>query len=128
MHLPGIRMLPPISVPRPNVDAQDAISAASPPLDPPTVRRTSYGLLVIPIRLFLVSCHLLTSGILVVAKIIAPAFFAKATHSASSFETVFLRASNPNVCNFPLTQVLSFVVKGTPRKGFDANSSEIISI
>lgn len=41
IQLPGIRMLPPISVPRPNTDAHDAISAPSPPLDPPTVRRIS---------------------------------------------------------------------------------------
>lgn len=94
-----------------------------PPLEPPTVLRASYGLFVWPIRLFRVSCHLLTSGILVVPTIMAPDFFAKEIHSASSFAIVFLRASKPSVCSLPPTQVLSFVVNGTPRKGFAANSS-----
>lgn len=61
---------------------------------------------------------------LVVAITIAPAFFAKETHSASSFEIVLFRAINPNVWSLPSTAVLSFVVNGTPRKGLAANSSE----
>lgn len=116
-------MLPPISVPKPNADEHDAISAASPPLEPPTVRRTSYGLFVWPIKLFRVSCQRFTSGIFVVAIIIAPAFLASATHSASSLDVVVLRESNPNVCNLPATLVLSFVVNGTPKNGFKANSA-----
>lgn len=83
----------------------------------------SYGLFVEPIKLFLVSCHLFTSGTLVVANKRAPAFFTNAMHSASSLEVTFFRASKPNVCNRPCTLVLSLVVNGTPRNGFCWNSS-----
>lgn len=40
----------------PNADIQEVTAAPSPPEDPPTVRLVSYGLLVCPINIFLVSC------------------------------------------------------------------------
>lgn len=45
-----------LQLPSPNAVAADATKAASPPEDPPTVRRTSYGLFVCPVNRFLVSC------------------------------------------------------------------------
>lgn len=42
--------------PNPNAVPQDVIKAPSPPLEPPTVLRVSYGLFVPPTRLFLDSC------------------------------------------------------------------------
>ena len=44
----GILRLPPISVPRPRIDPPPAISAASPPEDPPGVLLWSWGLRVLP--------------------------------------------------------------------------------
>lgn len=59
---------------------------------------------------------------------IAPAFLANATHSASSFDLVFLRDKSPKVCSLARTHVLSFVVNGTPKNGFCANSSSEICL
>ena len=44
----GTRMEPPPSLPTPPADMPAAIAAASPPLEPPGVRRRSHGLLVGP--------------------------------------------------------------------------------
>lgn len=44
------------NVPRPIGDMHELITAASPPDEPPTVRRLSYGLLVVPIMLLRDSC------------------------------------------------------------------------
>lgn len=112
--------------PKPKHVPQLLIKAPSPPLDPPTVRLWSYGLFVCPVRLFLLSCHLFTSGMFVVAIMIAPASFINRIHSASSSDRVVGRDNRPRVCNFPFTEVLSLVVNGTPRNGFRWNSSGVI--
>ena len=44
----GPRMLPPMSLPRPRKPSPAARHAAVPPDDPPGVRLTSHGLLVVP--------------------------------------------------------------------------------
>lgn len=44
----GIRILPPISVPKPRTDPCDAIKAASPPEEPPGVQSGSKGFFVRP--------------------------------------------------------------------------------
>ena len=44
----GTRMLPPVSVPRSIAEPPAAMIAPAPPLLPPGVRPTSYGLLVWP--------------------------------------------------------------------------------
>ena len=47
----GIRMDPPTSDPTPKTDPPDAMSAASPPDDPPTIRPRWYGFLDRPYTL-----------------------------------------------------------------------------
>ena len=80
----GRRTLPAASLPSPNGDPQAAISAASPPLDPPGVRVKSYGLLVRPkIRLSLSKANS-RSGRLVRAIGAPPAARSRATSAASS--------------------------------------------
>jgi hypothetical protein len=54
-RLDGIRILPPISLPKPNTDPPPAISEPSPPDDPPTPRVVSWGFLVTPNTGFVVS-------------------------------------------------------------------------
>ena len=44
----GMRTEPPMSVPMPSGEPRAAISAPSPPEEPPAVRRVSYALLVVP--------------------------------------------------------------------------------
>lgn len=68
-----------------------------------------------------------TSGTFVVPITIAPDSFAFFMHSASSLEISVSRDLSPKVILFPWTDVDSFVVKGTPKKGFSSKSLLVYS-
>jgi hypothetical protein len=61
----GMRMEPPPSLPIPPAEQNEAMAAASPPLDPPGVRSRFHGLLVRPVMKLSVSKVDRNSGVLV---------------------------------------------------------------
>src|SRR5262245_33051292 len=83
----GTRIEPPPSLPTPPAEQHAAMSAASPPLDPPGVRSRSHGLLVWPRRALCVSHAIKNSGTLVVPSTMAPAAFNLETSGASELAT-----------------------------------------
>ena len=106
MSLPGSRKLSPA-----------ASAAAPPPVEPPGVRVTSHGLLVVP-KIGLVLCQSAASGgTLVLPRSTAPAARRRATITASRAGWWFEYAGEPAVVRTPATSSVSFTVHGTPWNG-----------
>jgi hypothetical protein len=80
----GTRIDPERSLPIPAGESCAATAAASPPLDPPAVRFKSCGLFVRPKIGLSVSYGIAISEVLVLPRMIAPAFFNRAMTIASS--------------------------------------------
>ena len=110
----GLRELPPMSVPRPSGEPHAAITAASPPLDPPGERSASHGFTVRPCSGLSVSRKARNCATLVLASGIAPAARNRATCTSSVAATALRRATIPNVEGIPATSMQSFTVTGTP--------------
>src|SRR5207248_5365124 len=78
----GTRMDPPPSLPTPPAEHPLAMTAASPPLEPPAVRDKSQGLLLRPYSRLSVSHAMRSSGVFVTPSTIAPACFSRSTKGA----------------------------------------------
>lgn len=83
------------SVPRPSGDIPAAIAADSPPLEPPGVRLRSHGLFDRPLSRLSLSIQYENSGRLVLASRMPPAFFRRATVTASASGTRPLKIGEP---------------------------------
>ena len=94
-----------------------ATAAASPPLEPPVVRLTSQGLLVVPKMRLPVSHQRANSGRLVLAIITPPASRSRVTTVASLSGTLSAKMSEPPVVLMPAVSTQSLTVKGTPWSG-----------
>ena len=81
--LAGWRIDPPTSLPIPRGDMPLDTAAASPPLEPPVVRVSSHGFLVVPNMRLPVSHHRANSGRFVFAIITPPASSSRVTTVAS---------------------------------------------
>ena len=110
-------MLPPESEPIPNPEHPAATAAASPPLDPPGVRVTSYGFEVRPKTSLTVSSPPPHGGQLVLPTTTAPADRSRATTTASLPATMPTRSGTPATSGSPATPSVSLTVKGTPQSG-----------
>ncbi len=114
----GIRTEPPPSVPRLSGPAPSATAAALPPLEPPAVRRGSYGLPVTPCRGLSVTPFQPNSGVVVLPTKTAPDSRSRATDGASSSKEPSSRAvSEPRSVGAPRISRMSFTVTGTPSTG-----------
>src|SRR5579864_9228522 len=113
----GTRMEPPPSLPTPPAEHPDAIAAASPPLEPPGVRDRSQGLLVRPYRRLSVSHAIRSSGVLVVPRIMAPAFRKHQTSGASCTATRPARSLLPASQRMPFTSIALLMLIGIPCNG-----------
>ncbi len=114
-----------MSAPRPMGLPPAAMIAASPPVEPPAMRRVSQGLRVRPYTLLADSSHSPHSETLVVPSTMAPAARSRATWGASSSATMSLRATTPAVQGSPSTAISSLMVHGTPKKGGRGSGSSV---
>ena len=90
-----MRIEPPPSEPCASVPMPAASAAAAPPLDPPGVRVSSYGLRVAPNRRFSVVGRAPISGVFVLPISTAPARRRRATQAASEPGMLPANASEP---------------------------------
>jgi hypothetical protein len=88
--------------------------APSPPDEPPTVRRTSYGLFERPYTRLSLSIHMQSSDTFVTPSGIAPAFRKRVTVVASWVAMTSFRATSPELWGIPVSAKASLIVHGTP--------------
>ena len=110
-------MEPPPSVPMPSSEPPPAISAASPPLEPPEVRAGSNALSVRPCGTDSVSYDHMYSGTVVFASTTAPARLTRSTTVASASGTFPSRAADPVRHGSPATASESLMLIGSPSSG-----------
>src|ERR1700678_4745130 len=94
-----------------------ALAAAHPPLDPPGVRAKAHGLLVRPYKRLSVSQAIRSSGVLVVPRMMAPAFLRRVTSGASSRATKPARSRVPASQRKTSTLNELLTLTGTPCNG-----------
>ena len=110
--LAGCRIDPPTSLPMPRGDIPLATAAASPPLEPPVVRVSSHGFLVVPKMRLPVSHQRANSGRFVFAIITPPASRRRVTTVASLSGTLSANMSEPPVVLMPAVSMQSLTVNG----------------
>ena len=111
------RIEPATSVPTPSAEPPTAISAASPPDEPPGLRDASYGLSAQP-QIALSDSGIISScGTFVRTKGIAPAARSTLTRTASASAGWPQRAARPHVASKPASLMLSFTETGSPWSG-----------
>jgi hypothetical protein len=110
----GPRMLPPMSEPMPSGEPHAAITAPSPPLEPPGVRSWLHGLLHRPYTGLSLSRKNRSWAMFVFPSTTPPAPRSRATSGLSSFAIWSLYASTPALVTMPPTWNDSLMVMGTP--------------
>jgi len=103
-----------ISLPRPMGERPAAITADSPPLEPPGVRSGCQGFKVLPVSRFSDSQYTANSGMFVFINGMAPAFFMRATTVASFAGTLPSNIFDPYCVGTLAVSMLSLIEKGTP--------------
>src|ERR1700735_4101358 len=109
-----MRIEPPPSLPTPPAEQPAAMAAASPPLEPPGVRKRSHGLFVCPYNKLSVSYAIRNSGTFVFPRMMAPAERSLFTSGASSEGTFPFRRKLPHSQGNPTTSIELFMEIGTP--------------
>ena len=114
VHAAGMRREPPISVPTPNGLPPKAMSADSPPDDPPDVRDLLRGLTVLPKTLLMDSAIIIAVGTLVLQYSTAPASSSISTSVLLYVAGLFAKDANPIVLSIPTMLKLSLTEIGRP--------------
>lgn len=117
LNIPGTRIDPAMSEPRPNTVAPAPFNAPSPPEEPPDVRLASYGFNVRPLTWVQHSQLRQYSGVELTSSGMAPAALSFSTTTASFVAFVPTRGIEPPTCDMPFTAMLSLTVNGTPSRG-----------
>ncbi len=110
----GTRIEQPKSVPWAIGSMPAATAAAEPPDEPAGLRAGFHGLRVGPNSALLVLAPQANSGVLVLARTIAPAALRRRTASASSVGTKSLYSGEPKVVRMPAVGVTSLTPIGRP--------------
>ena len=94
-----------------------ATATAEPPDEPAGLSSGFHGLRVAPNSSLTVLAPVANSGVLVLARTIAPAALRRRTTSASSAGTWSLKSGEPNVVRMPAVRVTSLMPIGRPCSG-----------
>jgi hypothetical protein len=117
LHIAGIRILPPTSVPTPKIDPRMPSKAPSPPELPPGVTAVLKGLIVRPKTLLCESSAISVCGMLVLQYRTAPPFCRQSTRTEFSVAGWKHRAARPIDASYPRTLKVSLRDMGTPWSG-----------
>ena len=113
----GIRIDPPVSVPRARGTTPAATAAPDPPLDPPVIRARSQGLAVGPQAEMRLVAPAASSCWLVLPTRMAPASRMRTTTAASRVASLPSHAREHPVVSLPETSKSSLAANGTPPSG-----------
>ena len=113
----GMRIEQPKSVPCAIGSMPVATATAEPPEEPAGLSSGFQGLRVAPNNSLTVFAPVANSGVLVLARTIAPAALRRRTTSASSSGTLSLKSGEPKVVRMPAVTVTSLMPIGSPCNG-----------
>ena len=113
-HAAGLRSDPPVSLPSAIGTMPQARATAAPPLLPPQLLPTSYGLRVAPKTGLKVCEPAPNSGVLVVPSVTAPAARMRVTMDASFVGTWSRKNGEPRVVRIPAVSTRSLCATGRP--------------